>query len=133
MSYVAIFEVYPEVEELNLDTIEIEKPVVEISEDDFDAMIAKLRDQRKDWAEVERAAAQGDKVTVDFEGRIEGELFEGGAGKDMDVEIGAGQMLKEFEEGLDGISVGEEKVVEVNFPGDYHGKDVAGKNRRVHA
>jgi trigger factor len=93
-------------------------------------MIAKLRDQRKDWAEVERAATQGDKVTVDFEGRIDDELFEGGAGKDMDVEIGAGQMLKEFEEGLDGISVGEEKVAEVNFPEDYHGKDVAGKKAK---
>ena len=127
MTYVAVFEVYPEVEKVNLDTIEIEKPVVDISDEDFDAMLAKLREQRKDWKEVERAATQGDKVTVDFEGRIDGELFEGGAGKDMDVEIGAGQMLKEFEEGLDGISVGEEKVAEVNFPEDYHGKDVAGK------
>lgn len=127
MTYVAVFEVYPEVEKLNLDSIEIEKPTAEIVEEDFDGMIAKLRDQRKEWAEVERAATQGDKVTVDFEGRIDGELFEGGAGKDMDVEIGAGQMLKEFEEGLDGISVGEEKVAEVNFPEDYHGKDVAGK------
>jgi trigger factor len=127
MTYVAVFEVYPEVEKLNLDSIKIEKPTAEISEEDFDDMIAKLRDQRKDWAEVDRAATKGDKVTVDFEGRIDGELFEGGAGKDMDVEIGAGQMLKEFEEGLDGILVGEEKVAEVNFPEDYHGKDVAGK------
>lgn len=127
MTYVAIFEVYPEVEKVNLETIEIEKPVVEISEDDFDAMLTKLREQRKDWKEVERKATQGDKVTVDFEGRIDGELFEGGAGKDMDVEIGAGQMLKEFEEGLDGISVGEEKVAEVNFPEDYQSKEVAGK------
>lgn len=127
MTYVAVFEVFPEVEKLNLDSITIERPTAEIADEDFDDMIAKLRDQRKDWAEVERAATQGDKVTVDFEGRIDGELFEGGAGKDMDVEIGAGQMLKEFEEGLDGISVGEEKVAEVNFPEDYHGKDVAGK------
>jgi trigger factor len=130
MTYVAVFEVYPVVEKLNLDTIQIEKPTAEISDEDFDDMIAKLRDQRKDWAEVERAATQGDKVTVDFEGRIDDELFEGGAGKDMDVEIGAGQMLKEFEEGLDGISVGEEKVAEVNFPEDYHGKDVAGKKAK---
>jgi trigger factor len=127
MTYVAIFEVFPEVEKLNLDSIEIENPTAEIVEQDFDDMIAKLREQRKDWAEVERAATRGDKVTVDFEGRIDGELFEGGAGKDMEVEIGAGQMLKEFEEGLNGISVGEEKVAEVNFPEDYHGKDVAGK------
>jgi len=127
MTYVAVFEVYPEVEKLNLDSIKIEKPTAEISDEDFDEMITKLRDQRKSWAEVDRAATSGDKVTVDFEGRIDGEIFEGGAGKDMDVEIGAGQMLKEFEEGLNGILVGEEKVAEVNFPEDYHGKDVAGK------
>jgi trigger factor len=127
MTYVAVFEVYPEVVNLNLESITIEKPTAEIVEQDFEDMITKLREQRKEWAEVSRAAIHGDKVTVDFEGRIDGELFEGGAGKDMEVEIGAGQMLKEFEEGLDGISTGEEKVAEVNFPEDYHGKDVAGK------
>tara|TARA_B110000259_G_scaffold86722_1_gene101058 strand:- start:3841 stop:5151 length:1311 start_codon:yes stop_codon:yes gene_type:complete len=127
MTYVAVFEVYPEIEKIHLDSISIEKPTAEIGDDDFNDMITKLREQRKDWAEVERAATKGDKVTVDFEGKIEGELFEGGAGKDMDVEIGAGQMLKEFEDGLDGILVGEEKIAEVNFPEDYHGKDVAGK------
>ncbi|MFT5657860.1 MAG: trigger factor [Gammaproteobacteria bacterium] len=127
MTYVAVFEVYPEIENINLDTIKVEKLVVEITDEDFDKMMTKLREQRKDWAEVTRVATKGDKVTVDFEGRIDGELFEGGAGKDMEVEIGAGQMLKEFEEGLDGISIGEEKVAVVNFPEDYHGKDVAGK------
>jgi trigger factor len=64
---------------------------------------------------------------VDFEGRIDGELFEGGAGKDMPVVIGAGQMLEEFESGLKGIKAGEDKVIEVNFPEDYQGKEVAGK------
>lgn len=127
MTYIAVFEVYPEVEKINLDTIEIEKPVVDISDDDFEAMLMKLRDQRKQWKEVERAASKGDKVTVDFEGRIDGELFKGSAAKDMDVEIGTDQMLKEFEEGLVGISASEEKVTEVNFPEDYRDKDVAGK------
>jgi len=74
-----------------------------------------------------RKAASGDQVMVDFEGRIDGELFEGGTGKDMPVEIGAGAMLEEFEAGLEGIKAGEEKRVEVNFPDDYHGKQVAGK------
>ncbi|MEM7563422.1 MAG: trigger factor [Pseudomonadota bacterium] len=127
VSYTAVFEVFPEVEELHLDTLEIDKPSVEITDKDFDAMLEKLRDQRKDWKETKGAAKKGFQVMVDFEGRIDGELFEGGAGKDMPVEIGAGQMLPEFEAGLEGIKTGEEKKVEVSFPEDYHGQDVAGK------
>jgi trigger factor len=127
VSYTAVFEIYPEIEEIKLDTIKIEKPVVEVTDEDLESMIQKLREQRKDWSEVSRAAAKGDQVMVDFEGRIDGEIFEGGAGKDMAVEIGAGQMLPEFEAGLEGINSGEEKVVGVNFPDDYHGKEVAGK------
>ncbi len=127
MSYTATFEVYPEVEQLELESIEVEKPLVEISDQDFEDMLQKLREQRKTWKETKSAAKQGYQVMVDFEGRIDGEIFEGGAGKDMPVEIGAGQMLPEFEAGLEGIKTGEEKVVAVNFPEDYHGKDVAGK------
>ena len=127
MSYTATFEVYPEVEQLELASIEVEKPLVEITDQDFEDMLQKLREQRKTWKETKAAAKQGSQVMVDFEGRIDGEIFEGGAGKDMAVEIGAGQMLPEFEAGLEGIKTGEEKVVEVNFPEDYHGKDVAGK------
>jgi trigger factor len=127
MSYTATFEVFPEVEELELASIEVEKPLVEITEKDFDAMLQKLREQRKGWKETKSAAKKGYQVMVDFEGRIDGELFEGGAGKDMPVEIGAGQMLPEFESGLEGIKVSEQKTVEVNFPEDYHGADVAGK------
>ncbi len=127
MSYTATFEIYPEIEEIKLETIKIEKPVVNVNDEDLEAMIQKLREQRKEWSEVSRTAGKGDQVMVDFEGRIAGELFEGGAGKDMAVEIGAGQMLAEFETGLEGISSGEEKSVVVNFPDDYHGKDVAGK------
>jgi trigger factor len=127
MSYTATFEVFPEVEELVLDSIEVEKPLVEITDKDFDAMLQKLREQRKTWKETKAAAKKGYQVMVDFEGRIDGELFEGGAGKDMPVEIGAGQMLPEFESGLEGIKASEQKTVEVNFPEDYHGADVAGK------
>lgn len=127
ISYTATFEVYPEVEDLQLESIEIEKPLVEITDKDFDAMLDKLRQQRKGWKETKGAAKKGFQVMVDFEGRIDGELFEGGTGKDMPVEIGAGQMLPEFESGLEGIKVNEERTVEVNFPDEYHGKDVAGK------
>lgn len=127
MSYTATFEVYPEVEQLELASIEAEKPLVEVTDADFEDMLQKLREQRKTWKECKSAAQQGYQVMVDFEGRIDGEIFEGGAGKDMAVEIGAGQMLPEFEAGLEGIKAGEEKDVEVNFPEDYHGADVAGK------
>jgi trigger factor len=127
MSYTATFEVYPEVDELDLKSITVEKAMAEIKDEDFEAMLNKLREQRKTWKETKAAAKKGFQVMVDFEGRIDGELFEGGAGKDMAVEIGAGQMLAEFEAGLEGIKAGEEKTVEVNFPGDYHGADVAGK------
>ena len=127
MAYSATFEVYPEIENIELDSIEIEKPTVEIADEDLDNMINKLREQRREWVEVERAAQQGDQVMVDFEGKIDGEVFSGGSGKDMAVEIGAGRMLKEFEAGLEGMSKGEEKTVDVSFPEDYHGKDVAGK------
>ena len=127
MTYSAVFEVYPEVESVEMDSIEIEKPAAEIADSDVDAMIDKLRGQRKEWVEVERAAVADDQVICDFEGKIDGEVFTGGSGKDMAVEIGAGKMLKEFEEGLLGMSKGDEKTVDVNFPEDYHGKDVAGK------
>ncbi len=127
VSYTATFEVYPELEQLDLESIKVEKPLVEVTDEDFDNMLLKLREQRKTWKETEAAAETGYQVMVDFEGRIDGEPFEGGAGKDMPVEIGAGQMLAEFETGLEGIKAGEEKVVEVNFPEDYHGQDVAGK------
>ena len=127
MSYTATFEVYPELETLDLKSISVDKPNAEVTDDDFEAMLEKLREQRKTWKETKGAAKKGFQVMVDFEGRIDGELFEGGAGKDMPVEIGAGQMLPEFEAGLEGIKVDEQRSVEVNFPEDYHGTEVAGK------
>ncbi len=127
IAYSATFEVYPEITSIELDSLEIEKPVADISEDDMDNMIKKLSEQRKEWNEVDRAAAEGDQVICNFNGKIDGEEFTGGSGKDMSVEIGSGQMLKEFEDGLSGMSKDEEKTIDVNFPEDYHGKDVAGK------
>ena len=127
ITYTATFDVYPEIESIELDSIEIERPVADISEDDMDNMIKKLSEQRKEWNEVERASAESDQVVCDFDGTVDGESFTGGAGKDMEVEIGAGKMLKEFEDGLLGMSKGEEKTIDVTFPDDYHGKEVAGK------
>ncbi len=127
LSFAAIFEVYPEVEKVELESVEVERPVVEITDEDLDRMIEKLREQRREWKEVDREAREGDQVMVDYEGRIDGEAFEGGSGENMAVELGAGRMLKEFEEGLVGMKAGDEKTVDVSFPEDYHGKEVAGK------
>ncbi len=127
IAYSATFDVYPEIESVELDSLEIEKPVANITDEDMDNMVKKLSEQRKEWNEVDRAAAKGDQVICDFDGKIDDEAFTGGAGKDMSVEIGSGQMLKEFEDGLLGMSKDEEKTIDVNFPEDYHGKEVAGK------
>ncbi len=92
ISYTATFEVYPEVEKIELESIEIEKPLVEITDADFDTMLEKLQTQRKTWKETKGAAKAGYQVMVDFEGRIDGEACAGGTGENMAVEIGAGQM-----------------------------------------
>ncbi len=127
VSYTATFEVYPEIDQLKLESIKVERTLAKVVDADLEAMLQKLREQNKEWSEVNRKAKKGDQVLVDFEGRVDGEIFEGGTGKDMPVEIGAGQMLEDFEKGLRGLSAGEEKIVKVNFPKDYHGKEVAGK------
>jgi len=127
IAYTATFEVYPEITSIELASMQVEKPVATVSPEDLEKMISKLVEQRREWVEVERASSTGDQVICDFEGNIEGEAFKGGSSKDMAVEIGAGKMLKEFEDGLTGMSKGERKTIDVHFPEDYHGKDVAGK------
>ena len=126
-AYVATFEVMPEFTLKNLDKIKVEKPEVTIADADMDDMILKLRKQKATWEEVERAAADGDRVIVDFDGTLKGEPFEGGKGSEIPVVLGAGQMLPDFEKGLKGIKAGDEKSFKVKFPKDYHAEDLAGK------
>jgi trigger factor len=126
-AYVATFEVMPEIELKDLDKIKVEKPDVQISDEDMDEMILKLRKQKATWEEVDRAADDGDRVICDFEGTLKGEAFEGGTGKEIPVLLGAGQMLPDFEKGLHGVKPGEEKKIKVKFPKDYHAEDLAGK------
>lgn len=128
LEYTAVFEVYPEFSPAPLDDVEIEKPVTEINEQDVDSMLDKLRKQRATWETVDRAAAQGDQVVVDFKGTIDGEAFDGGEGTDMTVEIGSGRMIAGFEEGLIGLKAGDEKVLDLTFPEDYHSEALAGKS-----
>ncbi len=126
-AYVATFEVMPEVELKDLDKIKVDKPAVEIRDEDLDDMLLSLRKQRATWEAVERKAQDGDRVIVDFTGSIDGEEFEGGSGKEIPVVLGQGQMLPDFEKGLKGIKAGDEKTIKVKFPKDYHAKDLAGK------
>jgi len=127
MSFTAVFEVFPEIELTGHEGIEVEQPVAEIGEKEVDEMIEKLRAQRSHWHAVERAAGDGDRVTIDFKGTIDGEEFRGGAGNEVPVVLGEGRMLPDFEAGLNGLSADEERTITVEFPADYGSDEVAGK------
>lgn len=127
LSYRAVFEVYPDFEVKGIDTLVINRPRVEVADADIDAMIDNLRRQQATYVKVERAAQDTDRVTIDFEGQIDGVTFEGGKGSNFPVVIGAGRMLPDFEAGLLGLQAGETRAVNVNFPADYAAANLAGK------
>ena len=126
-AYVATFEVLPEVKLKDLDKIKVEKPEVEISDEDREDMIQNLRKQKATWQAVPRAAREGDRVIVDFEGTLKGDPVKGGKGTEVPVTLGQGQMLPDFEKALYGVQAGEEKTFKVKFPKDYHAEDLASK------
>jgi trigger factor len=127
LTYVATFEVFPEVALQSIDSLEIERVTADVTESDIDAMIERLRKQQMRFSSAGRAAAAGDKVTVDFEGSIDGVAFAGGKGEAVPIVLGEKRMLPQLEEGLLGLSAGEEKTVEVDFPADYRARELAGK------
>ena len=129
MAFEAIFEVYPEVKMGDLANIEVEKASAEVTDAAIDKTIEILRKQRRTFAQrgLTGAAQDSDRVTIDFEGKIDGEPFQGGKAEDFQFLLGEGQMLKEFEDAVRGMKSGESKTFPLNFPADYHGKDVAGK------
>ena len=129
MQFDAIFEVYPEVKLGDLSTAEIEKVSADVSDAAIDKTIDILRKQRRTFAQraADAPAQEGDRATIDFEGKIDGEPFAGGKADDYQFLIGDGQMLTEFEDAVRGMKSGDSKTFPLNFPADYHGKDVAGK------
>lgn len=129
LTFEAVFEVYPEVKIGDLTTAEVEKVTTEVSEAAIEKTVDILRKQRRTFAQRphDAAAQDGDRATVDFEGKIDGETFSGGKAEDFQFILGDGQMLKEFEEATRGMKSGESKTFPLAFPADYHGKDVAGK------
>jgi trigger factor len=127
LTYVATFEVFPDVALSPLDSLEIERVTAEVTESDIDAMIDRLRKQSMKFSPVTRAAANGDKVTVDFEGSIGGEPFAGGKGDNVAIVLGENRMLPQLEQGLIGVAPGEQRAVDVDFPADYRAAELAGK------
>ncbi len=127
LTYVATFEVFPVVALAPLDALSIERVTAQVTEADIDAMIERLRKQQMKFAPVARAAANGDKVSVDFEGSIDGVPFAGGKGENVPIVLGEHRMLPQLEDGLVGVAAGEQKSVDVDFPADYRATELAGK------
>jgi trigger factor len=127
LKYAAVFEVLPEVKLKPLSELPVEKPVATVSDQDLEAMIDTLRKQRPVFHDVARAAVANDRVTVDFIGKIDGDEFEGGAGKEVPIIIGAGRVMKEFEDALVGASAGDTRTFSAAFAADHANKKLAGK------
>ena len=129
VAFEAIFEVYPEVKIGDLSAAEVEKLSAEVDEAAIDRTLDILRKQRRTFVARDEAgtAEAGDRVTIDFEGKIDGELFDGGKAEGFQFLVGEGQMLEQFDAAVRGMKAGESKTFPLDFPADYHGKEVAGK------
>jgi len=127
VAFNATFEVFPEIKVGDLSQIKVNRPVVEVGDADVDRTLEVLRKQRMHYHNVDRAAQDGDRVHVDYVGKIDGETFEGGEAKDFPVVLGEGRTLKQFEGAMTGMKAGESKSFDVTFPDDYFAKNLAGK------
>ena len=127
LTYTATIEAYPEFKLRGLDKISVEKPKVEISQKEINAMINNLQKQRGTWNPVERPSKKDDQLLINFEGKIDGEVFEGGVAKDFVMTLGNGQMLPEFDEALLNVTANQDKEIQLIFPENYHKEELANK------
>lgn len=127
MEFTATFEVFPEVVVGSLSEVSIERPVLTVSDAEVDRTIEVLRKQRATFEKADRASQEGDRVVIDFTGRKDGEVFEGGQASDFPVVLGGGQMLPDFDNALRGLSAGETKTFDLTFPADYNAQQLAGQ------
>ncbi len=127
LEYTATFDIYPQFKIADVTKMEVKRPAVKIMAADIDDMIDTLRTQQKGWKEVKRAAKDGDLLVVDFDGKLDGETFDGGAAEDFSVELGSGRMLADFEKALIGMKVGATKEAGVTFPEEYPAENLKGK------
>ncbi len=130
LAYEMSLEVMPEFTPVDPKTLKLTRPTYEASEEDLDEALKELSSQAKSYEDKKGKtvkAADGDQLTIDFLGKIDGEAFDGGAATDADLVIGSGRFIPGFEEQLKGAKVGEEKTIEVTFPEEYQAKHLAGK------
>lgn len=125
--YSATFEIYPEVELAPLEELEVKRVTAAITDADVDRVVENMRHQRTQWEVADRPAAEGDRVDLGFEGRIDGEPFPGGSAADFQLVLGSGQMIPGFESGLIGASAGDRPTLDLTFPDDYPSPELAGK------
>lgn len=125
--YSATFEIYPDIAVGDISTATITRPTLEVGDAEIDKTLEIMRKQRVSYEPVERAAAEGDRVTMNYRGSIDGKPFEGSAAEASSVVLGEGRLLPDFEKQLAGMKSGESKTFELRFPDDYHGREVAGK------
>ncbi len=129
-TYSVEFEIYPDIKLTGLESIEVEKPVVQVNDSDIDKMVETLRKQRAIWKAVDRTANTGDRLTLDFTGSIDDEPFEGGTASDFVLMLGHGRMVPGFEEGMTGHKAGDEFFIDIRFPEDYHAEKLKNKSAR---
>jgi trigger factor len=127
LEYVAKLEVYPEIELAEFSKISIEQRESDITDSDFEDRLQELRKRAKEWKETDRAAKDGDQVIIDYTGTNDGEAFEGGSAEASPLELGSGQMIAGFEDGIIGMKAGDEKELNLTFPEDYQAEDLKGK------
>ena len=128
IEFAAVVEVYPEVTIADFAALSVERPTSEVTDADIDTMIANLRRQRATWEESTEAAADQDRLTIDFAGSIDGEAFDGGVAQDFNIVLGSKRMIAGFEEQLVGVKAGDELTINVTFPADYQAENLAGKD-----
>ncbi|HYA81280.1 MAG TPA: trigger factor [Methylocystis sp.] len=129
LAYVVSFETLPKIELGSFDDIAIERPVSDVTDEDVDKAIRDLVERVRDYEPTEEGykAATGDRVTIDFAGKIDGEPFEGGAGEDLPVVLGSNTFIPGFEDQLVGAAVGEQRLVTARFPDNYSVQSLAGR------
>jgi trigger factor len=126
LQYVATFEVFPDVELVEIKDFKVEKPMAEVEDEDVDKIIDVFRKQQGVWEAVQRAAQLTDKVNIDYVGTREGVPFPGGSAQDSDLELGSGRMIPGFEEGVVGMMPGEQRTLQLSFPVEYHNEALKG-------
>lgn len=126
LEFTATFEVYPEIDLVDFEKLAIERPVAEVLDTDIDRMVEVLRNQQATWVPVERSAASGDRVNIDYIGRRDGDAFEGGSAEGSELLLGSNRMIPGFEAGIEGMNVGETRELPLRFPEEYHAEALKG-------